>query len=165
MPFVVDAALLCRYGAVNLEYAWDELDSEDGSYWQDSTSGDAPMSPRTARLRQQQQAQQERTRRGPRVLKPEGAALLQQPGRGQHVASGLQPEQAGWLRRPVSPSRTLQEPYQMPAETDDLASVVRTFLQHEVLKHGRRSKLAGSALGRRRALDKPPASYWTMLGA
>lgn len=72
---------------------------------------------------------------------------------GTHTAAG---SSSGRPRSP-SPSRPLAEAYQLPTETDELATVVRTFLQHEVLKYGRRNKLAGSSLGQRRARDKPPA--------
>jgi hypothetical protein len=131
---------------VNWEYNWDES-TDDESYYTDSMSGTGDggiLSPRTARMRQQQQDAQ--VKQGPKVLKPEGAALRStSPG-----------PSADSNRQRQSFSRPVPEPYKLPTESDDLATVVRTFLQHEVLKYGRRSKLAGSSLGIRRAKDKPP---------
>lgn len=136
---------------VNWEYNWEESD-DDQSFYTDSGAGDAGsmlQSPRTARLHQQQQAAQQK--QGPRVLKPEGAALRST----SPVPSGLGSSDPQQQRRDFS--RPVQEPYQLPTESDELVTVVRIFLQHEVLKHGRRSKLAGSSLGIRRAKEKPPA--------
>lgn len=139
----VDLASSCRYGVCNWEYEWDETESSDDEYGDESsTPRDMTVSPRSARLRQQQDAH---SRRGPKVLQPEGAALLQQCSSWVHQIQG----------RSGSPSRPSAEEYQQPVETDDLATVVRIFVQHEVLKHARRSRLAGSTLGIRKAKGKP----------
>lgn len=147
---------LCRYGSVNWEYNWDESsDDEDyASYYTDSGAGDATLSPRSARIRQQQLETQ--NKKGPRVLKPEGANLLRP----------VSPGAGGESARSPSPTRPIPEPYQLPSETDGLATVVGTFLQQEVLKYARRSKLAGSSLGHRRAIVKPPVlQSWKSLPA
>lgn len=138
---------LCRYGSVNWEYNWDESsDDEDcASNYTYSGAGDATVSPRSARIRQQQLETQKK--KGPRVLKPEGAGLLRPVS---PAAGGV-----GGSARSPSLTRPIAEPYQLPSETDDLATVVRAFLQQEVLKYARRSKLAGSSLGHRRANVKP----------
>jgi hypothetical protein len=58
----------------------------------------------------------------------------------------------------------MPEQYQPPGEADDLAAVVRTFVQQEVLKYARRSKVNGSSLGIRRAKGKPPEFHsWQAL--
>lgn len=163
-PAAVPAAFL-RHGVINLEYDFDASDTEDDSlYDASSIAGDAAFSPRTARLLQQQQQQAQakaEARKGPKVLKPEGAALLR-PATPTQAAGAA----ASGQSRAKSPSRPITEPYQLPTQSDDLDAVVRTFLQHEVLNHGRRSKLAGSSLGLRRAKDKAPAFQgWQILPA
>ena len=155
-----------RYGVVNWDYNWDESDSEEDRWYDDnSAAGNAELSPRSARMLQLQQQQAgERTKKGPKVLKPEGHALLR-PNTPPTAAGTGTAQNAGWSRS-TSPIRSIPEPYQLPTESDDLAAVVRTFLQHEVLKYGRRSKLAGSSLGIRRARDKPAAFQgWQVLPA
>eukprot|EP00775_Hariotina_reticulata_P011559 gene11560-11703_t len=54
--------------------------------------------------------------------------------------------------------------YAMPSDADDLVTIVRVFIQHEVLRFARRNRLAGSPLGHRRAGLKPPQDPgWQML--
>lgn len=146
-PVVLRCCCCCRrYGAVNWEYDWDaSSDDEDyASYYTSSGAGDGgALSPRSARIREQQQDNE--AKRGPKVLKPEGAALLR-------PSSPFTSQRA----QDPSPTRPIPEQYQLPGESDDLAAVVRTFVQREVLKYARRSKVNGSGLGIRRAKDKPP---------
>jgi hypothetical protein len=135
------------------DYNWDE--SSDDDYDDSDAATDdfcKHLSPRSARARQQQL--DALGKNCPKVLKPEGAALLRPGSRG---AAGAAAAAAGGSRdRSPSPSRPIPEPYQLPTESDDLATVVKTFLQHEVLRYGRRSKLAGTSLSFRHK-DKPPA--------
>lgn len=144
----VSFARRCRYGAVNWEYNWSDSSDDDEDYsaslYTDSGAGSSssaatPLSPRSARIWQQQaEAQEARNSRGPRVLKPEGAALLRPAspapaaaagggggGGGQSSQSGCG---GGRGSRSPSPTRPIPEPYPLPSEGDDLVAVVRTFL-------------------------------------
>lgn len=114
------------------------------------------------RLAQQQkmQQQQNRCRPRPRVLQPEGRHRrgTAAPAAAMHSTNSSTPS-AG-RSRSASPGRaaaSVYPDYQLPTEADDLVQIVKTFLQHEVLKHARRNKLAGSPLGHRRAQGKQPA--------
>jgi hypothetical protein len=113
----------------------------------------AAVSPRMNRLVQQQklQQQQAKCKRGPKVLRPEG--------RDRHRTAApavAQRSTAAGRSRSPSPGRGSAPDYQLPTEADDLVSVVKIFLQHEVLKCARRNRLAGSPLGHRRAQHKQP---------
>jgi hypothetical protein len=113
----------------------------------------AAVSPRMNRLVQQQklQQQQAKCKRGPKVLRPEG--------RDRHRTAApavAQRSAAAGRSRSPSPGRGGVPDYQLPTEADDLVSVVKIFLQHEVLKCARRNRLAGSPLGHRRAQHKQP---------
>jgi hypothetical protein len=136
------------------DYNWDESSDDYDDYDAATDDGYEQLSPRSARARQQQLDAM--GKKGPKVLKPEGAALLRPASRGPTGPSSAAAASGNRDRSP-SPSRPIPEPYQLPTETDDLATVVKAFLQHEVLRYGRRSKLAGSSLSVRRAKDKPQA--------
>lgn len=106
-------------------------------------------SPRMNRLQQQQKLQQDqRGRRGPKVLRPEGKNLYTS----KPPAVALR----GSSSRSASPGRSAAAEYAIPTAQYDLVTVVKVFLQYEVLKHARRNRLAGSPLGHRRAQSKPP---------
>jgi hypothetical protein len=135
-----------------------------------------------ARQQQLHLQQQERHRRsrGPRVLQPEGT-LPNTPGvalrSSNHKSSSnfsnndnnngnsSSSSSAGIVRsRTPSPGRrAVPVDYPLPSDTDDLVTVVRVFIQHELLKFARRNRLAGSPLGHRRAGLKPPQDpSWQM---
>ncbi|WIA22876.1 hypothetical protein OEZ85_001261 [Tetradesmus obliquus] len=161
------ACVRYRWGVINDEYDWDDDDSSD--YSDEDCEDDAfeesevPVSPRMNRLAQQQkmqQQQQNRCRPRPRVLQPEGRHRrgTAAPAAAMHSTNSSTPS-AG-RSRSASPGRaaaSVYPDYQLPTEADDLVQIVRTFLQHEVLKHARRNKLAGSrwATGGRRASSRP----------
>lgn len=123
-------------------------------------------------LQQQQQDRQHRSR-GPRVLRPEGAlpnppavALRSSNPRlsNNSNASSSTTTTSGIRSRTPSPGRrTAPAEYALPSDADDLVTVVRVFIQHEVLRCARRNRLAGSPLGHRRAGLKPPQDLgWQM---
>ncbi|KAF6265421.1 hypothetical protein COO60DRAFT_1478400 [Scenedesmus sp. NREL 46B-D3] len=154
------ACVRYRWGVINEEYDWDDESSNysDGDCEEDACSPEkSPVSPRMNRLVQQQkmqQQQQSKRKRGPKVLRPEGRGLHDAAPSAVALRSTTNP--AASRSRPPSPGRAGAPDYRLPTAADDLVEVVRTFLQHEVLKCARRNRLAGSPLGLRRAQTEQP---------